>query len=141
MKPLDTQTIRDIVQFEKLSKCSVVDSIYDGDTLYFLVRSKNIYDVIGKDGANIKRISAKVGKNLKVYLYSNDLNRFLSNVFQRKVKRYEVYDEDGLKKIRLYVPAKDKRFIVGQKGNNIKIMGEFLKRQFRITKIDIVELK
>ncbi len=141
MKPLDTQTIRDIVQFEKLSKCSVVDSIYDGDTLYFLVRSKNIYDIIGKDGVNIKRISTQVGKDLKVYLYSNDLNRFISNVFQRKVKRYEVYDDDGLKKIRLYVSTKDKRFIVGQKGNNIKIMGEFLKRQFSITKIDIVELR
>ncbi|MBW6462447.1 MAG: NusA-like transcription termination signal-binding factor [DPANN group archaeon] len=141
MKPLDTQTIRDILQFEQLSKCNVVDSIFDEDILYLLVRTKNIYDIIGKDGENIKRLSAKVGKTLKVSLYSNDLNQFLSNVFQRKVKRFEVYEEDGVKKIRLYVPLKDKRFIVGQKGNNIKIMGEFLKRQFHITKIDIVDLK
>ncbi|NOQ56097.1 MAG: NusA-like transcription termination signal-binding factor [Nanohaloarchaea archaeon] len=141
MRAFDTQTIRDIIQFEKLSKCSVVDSVFDGDTLYFVVKTKNIYDLIGKDGANIKRISAKVGKNLKVYLYSKDLNRFLSNVFQRKVKRFEVYEEDGRKMIRLFVLSRDKRFIVGQKGNNIKIMGEFLKRQFSITKIDIVELK
>ena len=141
MKPLDTQTIRDIVQFEKLSNCQVTDSILDEDTLYLVVRSKNIYNLIGKDGENIKRISGQVGKELKVFQYSSDPIRFAGNMFSRKAKKIDIQEIDGIKVLKLWVLPKDKRLVLGRKGNNIKIMGEFLKRHFKVTRIDIVDFR
>ncbi len=138
MKPLDTQTIRDIVQFEKLSNCQVFDSIFDEDTLYLIVRSQNIYSLIGKDGENIKRISGQVGKSLKVFQHSNDPVRFAANMLQRRSRKIDIQEIDGVKVLKIWVLPKDKRLVLGRKGNNIKIMGEFLKRHFKITKIDII---
>ena len=141
MKSLDTEAIRCVIQFEKLSHCRVIDSILDDDTFYFVVQSKNIYDIVGKGGENIKSISEKVGKKIKVYLYSKDIQRFSDNLFQKKAKRTEVIEDEGRKILRAWVSLRDKRFVIGRKGSNIKIIEEFLKRQFQINKIEIVDLK
>ncbi|MCK5234210.1 MAG: NusA-like transcription termination signal-binding factor [Candidatus Aenigmarchaeota archaeon] len=139
MKPLDTQTIRDIVQFEKLSGCQVFDSILDDDTLYLVVKSQNIYNLIGRDGENIKRISGQVGKSLKVYQHSKDPLKFAANMFSRRARKVDIEEIDGVKVLKVWVLPKDKRLVLGRKGNNIKIMGEFLKRHFQIKGIDVID--
>ncbi|MEA3229602.1 MAG: NusA-like transcription termination signal-binding factor [archaeon] len=141
MKPLDTQVLRDIVQFEKLSKTRVVDSIFDGDILYLVVQTNNIYSIIGKNGENIKRLSDMLGKSLKVYAYSEDVYKFATNLFLRKAKRIDVFEEDGQKIMKVWIPYKDKMFLSGKKGKNIKIINEFLKRKFNIKKIDVVDIR
>ncbi len=141
MKSLDTQVLRDIVQFEKLSRCRVVDSSFDGETLYLVVRTKNIYDVIGPRGEGIRKLSDQVGHKLKLFVDTKNPERFASNLFQKKAKRIEIFEEDGKKVLKALIDAADRSFVYGKKGSNIKIIGEFLKRKFDIDDVRVVQTR
>ncbi|MCK4551175.1 MAG: KH domain-containing protein, partial [Candidatus Aenigmarchaeota archaeon] len=86
---------------------------------------------------NIKSISEKFGKKIKVFKYSKDLKEFAKNLIVRPIEKIEIIGEKNTKSLKIKVANKDKAIIIGREGNNLKITKELLKKQFNIENIQI----
>ncbi len=137
MRKYGMEDIGFINAFEKMANSKVMDYIRSDDVLYFVVDTKNIGKLVGKDGSNIKSISEKFGKKIKVFKYSKDLKEFVKNLIVRPIEKIELIGEKNTKSLKIKVANKDKAIIIGREGNNLKITKELLKKQFDIENIQI----
>ncbi len=137
MRKYGMEDIGFINAFEKMTKSKVMDYIRSDEVLYFVVDTKNIGKLVGKDGLNIKSISEKFGKKIKVFKYSKDLKEFAKNLIVRPIEKIEIIGEKNTKSLKIKVANKDKAIIIGREGNNLKITKELLKKQFNIENIQI----
>ncbi len=125
---LDTEDLMNIAMFEKLTGAQVVDCISNEAAMYVVIGSGNIGAIIGKDGIKIKEIQDRIGKQVKIFKFSKDAATFIKNMVHGDVRAVHV---DGKKAV-VEVDRRTRPRIVGQGGKNIKIMKEFLKRNFSI---------
>ncbi len=137
MRKYGMEDIGFINAFEKMTNSKVMDYIPGDGVLYFVVDTKNIGKLVGKEGSNIKGISEKFGKKIKVFKYSKDLKEFVKNLIVRPIEKIEIIGEKNTKSLKIKVANKDKAIIIGREGNNLKITKELLKKQFNIENIQI----
>ncbi len=119
---LDTETIRTISLFQKLTGTHVLDS-YDGDEIYFIVAENEYGFAVGKNGIKIKKAESVFKKPIKVFEYSPDLERFIRNMVPQTK---EISNIEG--KIELKVSPSDRSRVIGKAGYRVKIIENFLKR-------------
>lgn len=129
------EDLQNITLFENLTKTSVVDHIATKNTYYFIINIKSLGDVIGKNGFKIKRIQIKMKKDIKIFKYSNKLDEFVRNIVSVPVKKIEIIKEGDKKIVKVSVDKRNRPLVVGKGGNNIKIIGKFLKREHSIDDI------
>ncbi|MCK5474216.1 MAG: NusA-like transcription termination signal-binding factor [Candidatus Aenigmarchaeota archaeon] len=137
MRKYGMEDIGFINAFEKMTNSKVMDYIRGESVLYFVVDTKNIGKLVGKNGENIISISEKFGKKIKVFKYSKDLKEFVKNLIVRPIEKIELINEKNTKSLKIKVANKDKAIIIGRDGNNLKITKELLKKQFAIENIQI----
>ena len=138
MRKYGFEDIGYITTFEKMTKSSVVDYISDDGILYFVVISRNFYELIGRDGINIRKISEKFGKKIKVYRYSKDIKEFTKNLIIKPCEKIDIVDDKNGKSLKIKVANKDKAIIIGREGKNLEIIKKLMDRQFGIKKIQIM---
>ena len=127
---LDTNTIKSIDLFQKLTGTSVIDCcIYDD--IYFVVAKGQYGLAVGKDGNKIKNAERVFKKRVRVFEYSPDLEGFIRNIIP-DVQEIKIED----KIINVKVKQSSRARIIGKAGKNIKIISKFLERLF-----DMDELK
>ncbi len=124
---LQTQNIRDIGVFERVTKVHVKDCIRDENCVYFMIESGKSGIAIGKNGAVIKSVSKMLGKTVKVFEFANDLDVMVKNMIP-SAKNVEV----GSDSVTVAIPNSDRSVVIGRSGRNIKVMKEFLNRHFKI---------
>jgi N utilization substance protein A len=124
---LETQNIRDIVVFEKMTKVHVKDCIRDESCVYFMIEEGKSGLAIGRNGAVIKSVSRVLGKTVKVFEAAEKVEDMVRNMIPG-AKGVEV-DKDT---VTLSIPANDRSVVIGRNGRNIKVMKEFLNRHFKI---------
>ena len=137
MRKYGMEDIGFINAFEKMTNSKVMDYIRGESVLYFVVDTKNIGKLVGKNGENIISISEKFGKKIKVFKYSKDLKEFVKNLIVRPIEKIELINEKNTKSLKIKVANKDKAIIIGRDGNNLKITKELLKKQFAIENLQI----
>ena len=124
---LDTQNIRNIATFEKLTKVHVKDSISDESCLYFLVEPGKAGAAIGKNGSVIKQVNRVFGKPVKVYEFADEPEVMIRNL----IPSAKSIESDG-ETVTVSVPNQDRSVVIGRSGRNIKVVKEFLSRHFKI---------
>ncbi len=82
---------------------------------------------IGRNGAVIKNVSRVLGKAVKVFEFSGDLETMVKNMIPT-AKSVEI----GSNSVTVTIPNSDRSMVIGRSGRNIKVMKEFLKRHFKI---------
>jgi N utilization substance protein A len=124
---LQTQNIRDIAVFERVTKVHVKDCIRDENCVYFMIETGKAGLAIGKNGAVIKSVSRVLGKTVKVFEFAQDLETMVKNMIPT-AKNVET----GNGSVTVTIPNSDRSVVIGRSGRNIKVMKEFLNRHFKI---------
>ncbi len=124
---LGTESIRIIAAFEKITRVHARDCIVMENCVYFLVDPDKIGLAIGKNGLVIKEVRRILGKNVKIFGYSNDLETMVKNIIPN-IKKIELNGDI----VNVSVPIEDKVNVIGKSGSNINAIREILKRHFSI---------
>jgi len=127
---LATQNIRDIGVFERLTKVHVKDCIRGESCVYFLVEEGKSGLAIGKNGSVIKSVGKVLGKPVKVFEFSRDVKKMVSSMIPSATK-VEVGDDS----VAVSIPSSERSVVIGRNGRNIKVIKEFLRRQFKINQL------
>lgn len=127
---LDTDDLMSIKFLEKATNCQIKDCIMTEDAMYIIVSRNKMGSVIGRNGETIQRLQKELRKKIKVFKFSNNLESFVKNMVPAEIKRIEVKNKNNKKIVELKVEKSKRPLVVGQKGRNIKIIKEFLRRQF-----------
>ena len=128
---LDQNALQIISMFQRLTGCSVVDSI-SNDELYFVVAEGQYGMAIGKNGSKIKNAEKVFKKQIKIFEYASDVEQFIKNIVPdvHEIKRTE--DEIVIK-----VKPQDRSKIIGKDGKNIKMINRFLERLYGVKEMKV----
>lgn len=124
---LTTEDVRIVGTFERLISVHVKDCIVDDDTVYFLIEQGKMGIAIGRNGINIKNISATLGKKVKIFEYAETPEKLVRSLIP-SVNSLEI--SNGM--VTVSVPASERSAVIGKSGKNIKIIRQFLERHFNI---------
>jgi N utilization substance protein A len=127
MIKLDTEKIRAMATFEKVTKVPVKDCIILEDCAYFLVQEGKMGLAIGKNGSGIRDVKGILGRHVKVFEYSDRPEQMIKN-FIPEANSIEV--NGGVASAA--VPLEARSSVIGRNGNNIKTIRGFLERNFDI---------
>ena len=109
--------------FENITQVGVRDCLRK-NVIYFLVDKGKASMAIGREGQTIKTAEKMLGKQIKVYEYSDDAEELIKNLIPQ-AKKIEI---NGNKTATITLDSKDKGLVIGKDGNNIKIIKEILVR-------------
>jgi len=134
----DTETLGIIKHFENLTHVKVRDFYDHNDRLWFIIETGGLMRALGKDGANVKKLSEQLNRRIKVSEYNRDVKLFIRNLIHPlKVSRTEMDDPDeGF--ITLYDDdVKTKGLIIGAKAQNLRFYERVVQKYFP----DVKEIK
>jgi N utilization substance protein A len=127
----DTETIRLITLFENLTGVPAKDCLVEENVVYFLVDEENVGMAIGKNGNSVKNVENVINKTVKIFGFSNDLNKFIKNLVP-KATDIKINDQEGKKIVEVSVEKSDRPIVIGREGKNLKILKELLKRNHNV---------
>jgi len=131
----DTDTIRLITMFESVTGAPVKDCITSEDAIYFLIEEGKIGIAIGKNGNSIKNAERIIGKNIKVFEFSKDLNQFVKKMIPQ-ASMIKIVNEDEMT-VEIKVDKADRGLVIGRDGKNLKLFKEFLRRSHGVNNLVI----
>jgi len=131
-----TNTIRLLTLFENVTNVPVRDCFVHNSVVYYIVEEGKIGLAIGKDGNAVKNIERITGKKVKVYEHSSDPVKFIKNLIPR-CKEVEVTNNEDRIKVQIKVDKRDRGYVIGRGGENIKIYKEILKRIHNISDLKV----
>lgn len=102
-----------------------------GEMLVFVVEQERLGQAIGKNGANIEKLKAKLKKKILIVADSKDPETFIKNYFNNlKIFSIEPRDVMGEKEYMVTLDEKDRGIAIGRDGERIKSLKAFLKKKF-----------
>lgn len=132
MREFDTDDIRVMAAFENITNVGVRDCLRK-DTLYFIVNEGKASMAIGKGGQIIKTAEKMLGKPIKIFEFSEDVEEFIKNLIPQ-AKKIEVNGKNA----KVSLESKDRGIVIGRKGSNIKTIRELLGRNSKIEDLKIL---
>ena len=127
---LETQIIRTIAMFEKITKVHALDCIVTENCVYFLVNPEKVGIAVGKNGSTIKDVRRVLGKPIKIFGYFDDPEMLIKNMIP-VVKNVDINNGSAL----ISVPKEERNSVIGKNGTNIRAMRDILNRHFAIKNI------
>ena len=127
---LETQSIRTIATFEKLTKVHARDCLITDECIYFLVDPERIGMAVGRNGSIIKEVRRVFGKSVKIFGYYPDPESFLRGAVPN-VKFLGTNDGS----ITISIPNDQRMSVIGRNGDNIKAIREILSRHYKVKKL------
>jgi len=124
---------------QNMTGATIVDCIIDNDTIIFTVKKGEVGLAVGKGGEKIKRFRSMTNKQVEIYEYLGEAEKFIKNALKpAKVKDIRLVDRMEGKKIAMVtVEPKDKGIAIGKNGDNIKKIRFLSKRYFQLDTVVI----
>ncbi|MBC5793132.1 MAG: NusA-like transcription termination signal-binding factor [Nanohaloarchaea archaeon] len=132
----DTENIRAMSLFESITGVEARDVILEDDDAYFIVPEGKAGMAIGKGGKVVKKVQNNLGKNVKVYEYSDNLGKFLNNIVPVNLRGVDIEDEDS-KEVEISVARDKKGRVVGKNGNKIDSIRDILQRTHGVDEVSV----
>jgi len=122
---------------QNMTGATVVDCIIEDDSIIFTVKKGEVGLAVGKGGEKIKRFRAMTNKQVEIFEYMDDPDKFLRNALKpAQVKDIRIIDRMGGSKIAMVtVDAHDKGIAIGKNGENIKKIRFLAKRYFSLENV------
>ncbi|MBS3054080.1 MAG: NusA-like transcription termination signal-binding factor [Candidatus Aenigmarchaeota archaeon] len=130
---LDEQTIQSISFFQKLTGASIIDSVTDEDTLYFVVDKGQYGMAVGRSGEKIRKAEALFKKRIRIFEYADTVEDFLKNAIP-EAKKIASKDEA----IEITISNHDRPKVIGRSGGKIKILNNLIERLYSKKNIRIL---
>jgi len=117
---------------QNMTGATIVDCIIDEETIIFTVKKGEIGLAVGKGGEKIKRFRALTNKQVEIFEFIEDPEKFLRNALKpANVKDIRMVDKVGGGKIAMVnIDPHDKGIAIGKNGENIKKIRFLAKRYF-----------
>ena len=128
MRTLSNEIIGFINMFEKVTHAEVKDCFLDENVIVFVVQPGMVGKAVGKEGSNIRKVSAMFKKQVRILAFDPDPVRFVANLLY-PVKPEEIRQEDNLIVIKAS-NAMEKGKIYGREKTNFKKLQEILSKYF-----------
>ncbi|MBN2336042.1 NusA-like transcription termination signal-binding factor [Candidatus Bathyarchaeota archaeon] len=126
---------------QNMTGATIVDCIIDEDeeTIIFTVKKGEVGLAVGKGGEKIKRFRSMTNKQVEIYEYLPEPEKFIRNALKpAKVKDIRLVDRMEGKKIAMVnVEPKDKGIAIGKNGSNIKKIRFLANRYFQLDTVVI----
>ena len=124
---------------QNMTGATIVDCILDGDTIIFTVKKGEVGLAVGRGGEKIKRFRTMTNKQVEIFEYLEDPDKFLRNALKpAKVKDIRLVDRmDGHKIAMVNVNPRDKGIAIGKNGENIKKIRFLAQRYFQLDTVVI----
>ena len=123
---------RYIEELRIASKSTAVDCIIDDsfDRIIYVIKKGDMGLAIGKDGANIKRLTKTLGKRIEMVEEGEDLKSFVENIFKpAQIHSAKADEESG--KVNVYLSERGSLGIaIGKNGCNVAKATLLLQRYF-----------
>jgi N utilization substance protein A len=133
--------MRYMALLENMTGATIVDCIIEDneETVIFAVKKGEVGLAVGKGGEKIKRFRRMTNKQVEIYEYIDDAERFIRNALKpAKVKEIRLVDRVGGDRIAMVnVESKDKGIAIGRNGQNIKKIRFLAQRYFGLDTIVI----
>ena len=133
--------MRYIQLLQNMTGATIVDCIVDDDeeTIIFTVKKGEVGLAVGKGGEKIKRFRSMTNKQVEIYEYLPEPDKFIRNALKpAKVKDIRLVDRMEGKKIAMVnVEPKDKGIAIGKNGSNIKKIRFLASRYFQLDTVVI----
>jgi len=133
--------MRYIQLLQNMTGATIVDCIVDEDmdTIIFTVKKGEVGLAVGKGGEKIKRFRSMTNKQVEIYEYLPEPDKFIRNALKpAKVKDIRLVDRMEGKKIAMVnVEPKDKGIAIGKNGSNIKKIRFLASRYFQLDTVVI----
>ena len=113
--------------------------LVDGNTVAFLVDEKAMGKAIGRQGANIKSLSSRLGKAVEILPYAStgqDFVRKVLKTYKIKLKGLEEKAEDSKKVLLLTMDLENKSKLLRNTGR-LRRLKQILKNDFEIENIKV----
>lgn len=125
------ETLGYIKFFENVTKTNVKDCFIDkNNNLVFIVDKFQASKAIGKKGVNIKKLSLKFKRRIKIIEYSEDPVQFVKNAVY-PLKLTEVRQEDDFIIIKAD-STQQKAILLGRDKQNLKALQNLVNKFFKI---------
>lgn len=130
----DMDKMKMISLFQAITRASVKDCLEDSE-LMFIVGEGEAGKAVGKQGANVKRLSTALKRKIKIVEFNHELPQFIKNLaYPLKIEKIE--EEDGI--IRLTAPdIKTRGYLIGRGGSALRKLEDQVKRHFPIKEIKV----
>jgi N utilization substance protein A len=124
---------------QNMTGATIVDCILEGDTIIFTVKKGEVGLAVGRGGEKIKRFRAMTNRQVEIFEYLEDPDKFLRNALKpAKVKDIRLVDRmDGHKIAMVNVDPRDKGIAIGKNGENIKKIRFLAQRYFQLDTVVI----
>jgi N utilization substance protein A len=133
--------MRYMALLENMTGATIVDCIVDeeADTVIFAVKKGEVGLAVGKGGEKIKRFRRMTNKQVEIYEYIDEADKFIRNALKpAKVKEIRLVDRVGGKRVAMVnVESRDKGIAIGRNGANIKKIRFLAKRYFDLDTVVI----
>ena len=129
----DGNTMQIITLFESMTKARVKDCIEKEYIIFFIVAEGELGQAIGRGGKNLSQVKDRLKKNIDVIEFSQDINKFVRNIFHKyKIQNIEM-DHKGPRPLMLInVNYRDKGKVIGRNSRNLKTAKEIINRYHNI---------
>lgn len=126
---------------QNMTGATIVDCIVkdDEDTLIFTVKKGEVGLAVGKGGEKIKRFRNMTNKQVEIYEYLPEPEKFIRNALKpAKIKDIRLVDRMEGKRIAMVnVDPRDKGIAIGKNGANIKKIRFLAQRYFQLDTVVI----
>lgn len=133
----DTENIRAMNMFESVTGVEARDVILKENEAYFVVPDGKAGMAIGKGGKIVNRVQNKLGKEVKIYEYSDNLGKFLNNLVPADLRGVDIDDDGDDKTVEISVSQDNKGRVVGKNGNKIDSIREILGRTHGVDEVTV----
>ncbi len=132
MREFDTETLYMFRVFEDITGAQVRDCIIENGSVVFVVEEGKMGLAIGKNGMKIKMAEKLLKKSIKVFEYSEDVEKFVRNLIPQS-KKIEIKDD----KIIVWVDPKKKGSVIGKGGQNINLIRKIIERNTKFNNLEV----
>ncbi len=133
---LDTDAIKIINFFEKYTKVHAHDCVVEPFNIIFIVEEGKAGKAIGKGGLTINELEKKFNKKIKIFEWSNNLEKFVSNLAPQ-AKSVKLENVKGENILTIGVDSNKRGLLIGKGGANINRIKAILKRYHKIDEIKL----
>ena len=136
---LTTEQIKLMSVFQNVTGVVARDCIIEEDKTIFVVDSRKVGKAVGKNGKNVKKLEELLGKKIEVVGYSDDITRFVKNLFYpAHILAVTVSDKNGKKVAHVHMDKESRRMLESRLPSRMKVAKTLLKRYFNVDSLVVV---
>ncbi len=133
---IDEKLLGYMSQFYVMTNVEAKDVAEDDENIFFIIYPRTLKKAIEKNGENVKKLKERLGKNIVIIEYNDNLEKFVYNLFYRfGVKEINIEKSGEDYRIAVGVDPANKARAIGKNGRNLRTSKEILSRYFNVSSL------